>query len=172
MLSASALFNLNTFKEYDIFIRNGYTITEKNANDLIESGKVQSLCDKYDLIMICVTIPMGTSLFKSKLTNKCKAKLALQIVTRYNFAITDNNFYDQLIRNLSNNSNVFWLPNNQYELYHMKQSNIIPPKERTFLTRPYGISFLNSSVIVEKKKTIIFTHLKEKCPCYKVFYMW
>ena len=82
VLSASALFNLNTFKEYDIFIRNGYTITEKNANDLIESGKVQSLCDKYDLIIICDTIPLGRPFYESKLTNKCKAKIALQIVNR------------------------------------------------------------------------------------------
>lgn len=56
--------------------------------------------------------------------------------------MSDPQAYLDLMRNATNMTNVFWVPNNPYELHYMQQKGVVPPPERTRVIRPLGYSHL------------------------------
>ena len=101
---------------------------------------------------------MGWPFYQAAADSICKSKLALQITNRFNHDVYDDyRIYNKLMQNLTENPNVFWLPNNKYELHWLNMNGVFPPTERTFLIRPYGVSNYNPNRKVKVKKTIIYT---------------
>ena len=150
--------DLNYFTDFDIFTRHHYVINEKIARTYLNFPSFQRLCATYDLIFIGDTIPMGWPFYRAATLNQCQAKIALQITQRYNYDIKSVEVYDQLMRNITTNPKVFWVPNNPYELFMLRNNSIYPPAERTFLIRPYGVSYYKGEKVL-KKKTIIYAQL-------------
>ena len=150
--------NLVEDKRFDIKERYGYSISDSIANKYIKSGLVKELCDKYDLIIIGDTIPMGRPFFQASKT--CKAKLALQITNRFDYNVAGSMDYIQLMQNLVNNHNVFWLPNNDFELFYLNHKGIYPKSSRTLVIKPYGVSNVKKKNVTNKK-TIIYSHFGE-----------
>ena len=111
--------NINfTVSSYDMLKKHGYAISEKLADQIIKSGQIKKICDEFDLIIIGDTIPLGRAFIQAG-PSICRSKLALQITNRYDFAIYDRKSYNNLIANQIKNPNVYWLPNNDYELYYL-----------------------------------------------------
>ena len=150
--------DLKYFSDFDIFVRHHYEIHEKIAQMYLASPSFQKLCATYDLIFIGDTIPMGWPFYRAASLNQCQAKLALQITQRYNYDIKSLDVYNDLMRNITTNPKVFWVPNNPYELFVLKKNSIYLPAERTLLIRPYGVSYYKGEKVL-KKKVIIFAQL-------------
>ncbi len=168
--------NINfTVSSYDMLKKHGYAISEKLADQIIKSGQIKKICDEFDLIIIGDTIPLGRAFIQAG-PSICRSKLALQITNRYDFAIYDRKSYNNLITNQIKNPNVYWLPNNDYELYYLNMNGIEPPEQRTMMIRPFGVCYHFKSR-VSLRKTIIYTQYlinfmknlfkKEKLPNYK-----
>lgn len=91
-------------------------------------------------------------------SQKCKAKIALQMTQRFDWDIVESDNYLNTMRLLTNNTNVFWLPNNPYEILHLNINKIYPTPENTFLIRPYGVSNQPIKSKFFKNKTIIYSN--------------
>ena len=144
---------------FDMYSRHGYTISYTIANRYIQSGKIKEICDKYDLIIIGDTIPLGRPFYQAS-PDICQTKLALQITNRFDYAVGYDMDYLGLLRDLANNENVFWLPNNDFDLFYLKYNGIHPESEKTFLIRPYGVSNVKKED-VSNKKVIIYSHFEK-----------
>ena len=150
--------NLNNYPAYDI-LKHWYFVNEEIANKYIVAGNVKHLCNTYDVIMIGDTIPMGWPFYLSAESVCRNVKIVLQITQRYNYEVNETALYDNLMRNLTSFKNVYWLPNNPYELFLLRNNSIHPPSERTFLIRPYGVSYHIPEFKVQMKKTLIYSQL-------------
>ena len=149
--------NLNfTVSKYDIFKKYGYAISESLANEIINSGLIEKIFDEYDLIIVGDTTPIGRPFYQAS-PHICKSKLAIQITNRFNCFVNDKQ-YLELMQKLVNNTNVFWIPNNDYDLFFLKLHGIHPNLERLMVIRPFGVSNEQPKKTVEKK-TIIYAKL-------------
>ena len=147
--------NLNKFKEFDIFQKVFYKVNTNIAKKYLALGHVKKLCDQYDMIMIGDTIPMGWPFYLAT-PGMCKAKIALQLTQRFNHEVSEMRIYSKLMQKLTSNRNVYWVPNNPYEITLLNMYNIYPKPERTFMIRPFGISNYKKQRI-KQKKNIIYT---------------
>lgn len=150
--------NLNNYKEYDLFDRSGWAVTEQLAEEYAVSEKVNKLCNEFDIIMIGDSIPFGWPFYMASKRRKCKAKLVLQVTQRFNFGAVDMHAYLAMMHYLTKNLNVFWLPNNPYEIFFLNAHKIVPKLERTILIRPFGVSYYPGEPVYQKK-TIIYSLL-------------
>jgi hypothetical protein len=140
----------NAFNYFKIF---GY------ENFINNNLAINKICKRYDLIIICDTIRIGRP-FYERIDENCRTKLALQITDRVDRWVKDKDTYFQLIKNLSLNSNVFFIPNNPYEIYYLNKKGIYPDKNRLFLIRPYGVLETKNGKSSSKSNnnTIIYLH--------------
>ncbi len=121
-------------------------------------------CNQYSMIMIGDSIRLGRSFYERVNSNKCNSKIALQIVDRYDRWLDkyneDKKKFLDLFKELMRKENVFWLPNNNYELYYLNKNGIYPPKENTFLIRPYGVLETEDNKTSKNftSKSIIYVH--------------
>jgi len=53
---------------------------------------------------------------------------------------------------------VFWLPNNNFEIYYLNINGIYPPMENTFVLRPYGVLEKVSNNLRVSSKSVIYVH--------------
>jgi hypothetical protein len=146
---------IDNFTKFDIFQRYYYHIDQDIASKYIDSGQVYEICKQFDLIIIGDTIPLGRPFYQAT-PHICKSKLALQITNRFNHEIRDKKSYLKLMRYLVDNPNVFWIPNNDFELLFLNINGIYPKIERTLLIRPFGISE-QIGLPVKQKKTIVYS---------------
>lgn len=147
-------------KEYEFFTKTGWLLTEQLAEEYAASVTLNKVCNEFDMIMFGELIPMGWPMYLASNKQSCRAKIALQIMMRFNFGPIreDMPAYLHLMQNLTRNRNVYWVPNNPYEIFYLNKYNIFPKPEQTFMIRPFGVSFL-SGKYVGKKKTIIYSLL-------------
>lgn len=54
-----------TVSTYDVFQKYHYSISQSIANEIINTGQTKKICDKFDLIIVGDTIPLG-KLFSNK----------------------------------------------------------------------------------------------------------
>jgi len=139
---------------YGIFKKYGYAITESSANEIINSGLTKKICDQFDLIIVGDTIPTGRHFYQAS-PHICKSKIAIQVTNRFDFAINFDGKYLELMQKLVNNSNVFWIPNNDYDLLYLHLHAIRPKPQRLMLIRPFGVSN-EEKLKINVKKTIIY----------------
>ncbi len=150
------IINLFYNQQFDIYQRHGNKISGSIADKYIKSGKVKEFCDKYDLIIIGDTIPMGRPFYQASKICK-KTKIALQVTNRFDYSIVNSPDYVRLMQSLASNHNIYWLPNNDFEMFYLNHYEIYPEIRRTFVIKPYGVCFMNK-LAVSLKKTIIYCH--------------
>ena len=144
-----------TVSIYDIFKKYGYSISESIANEIINSGLVKKICNEFDLIIVGDTIPLGRAFYQAS-PNICKSKIAIQVTNRFDFAVQDKKQYFELMRKLVNNPDVYWIPNNDYDMFYLHLHEIKPKPESMMLIRPFGVSY-QEKLMIKEKKTIIYT---------------
>lgn len=123
---------------------------------------LQHVCGQYPLVIVGDTIRLGMPYYKRVNLNKCKTKFALQITDRVDRWVEPNGkeAYMRQMKQLANNSNVFWLPNNDFEIYYLNKNGIYPRKENMLMIRPYGFLETNSEQKISQfsNKCIIYIH--------------
>jgi hypothetical protein len=101
------------------------------------------------------TIPLGRAFYQAS-PHICKSKIAIQVTNRFDFAVHDKKQYLKLMRKLVDNPNVYWIPNNDYDMFYLHLHEIKPKSESMMLIRPFGVSY-QEKIIIKLKKTIIYT---------------
>jgi len=125
---------------------------------------IEKLCAQFKLIIFCDTIRIGRPFYSAKLyRNKCnETRFALQIVDRIDRWMKKQDVpkFIQEMKNFSQDSNIFWLPNNNFEIYYLNKNGIYPRQDNLFLIRPYGV--LDNSdkynKIKQTNNTIVYLH--------------
>jgi hypothetical protein len=147
--------DLYSFAYYRIF-DHGYSISKRTATRYIQQAK--KLCNEYDLIIFADTIPLGRAFYQLKYGGGsiCKSKLALQITNRFDYLIPDKHAYYNLMKKLTESTEVFWIPNNEFEILYLNHKGIYPKPERTFIIKPFGVSYLERNP-VKLKKSIFYS---------------
>lgn len=124
---------------------------------------IENICNRYSLIIICESILIGRPFFEKLLKNNCNTKIALQIVDRVDRWVDekDKSDYLKLIQNLTSNKNVYWIPNNPYEIIYLNNLGIYPKLNRLFLIKPYGVKEKEEdekAIGYYSNKSIIYLH--------------
>jgi len=114
------------------------------------------------------TIRIGRPFFSAKLyKNKCiGTRFTLQITDRIDRWIWKQDVpkFIQEMKNFSLDSNIFWLPNNNFEIYYLNKNGIYPRQDNLFIIRPYGVLDKRdkNNQIKQTNKTIIYLHSELK----------
>ncbi|KAI9340002.1 hypothetical protein BDR26DRAFT_373113 [Obelidium mucronatum] len=96
-------------------------MTEAEAQKLIDSGFIRSLCSQSDVIVIADTLPDARGILLSLLnpdpTQRCSSKIIVESTNRFNWMIDDQTEYNQMLRNLTEDppKNLIWTANNPFE---------------------------------------------------------
>ena len=128
---------------------------------------IEKLCAKFKLIMFGDTIRIGRPFYSAKLYTKKKCagtRFALQITDRVDRWIWQQDVpkFIQEMKNFSLDSNIFWLPNNNFEIYYLNKNGIFPRQDNLFLIRPYGVldNRNDNYLIKQTNRTIIYLHFE------------
>ncbi|KAJ3295848.1 hypothetical protein HDU79_008200 [Rhizoclosmatium sp. JEL0117] len=127
----------------------GYGMTASRARYLIDSGHVDFVCSKYDIIIIGDTIPHGRALLESLLEKdpmkQCRSKLVVEMTNRFDWDITDKSAYYNTISELvqlsktSLKEKLFWVANNNVEKAWLEHKvGVSMPHVRVL--RPLGVA--------------------------------
>ena len=103
----------------------GYGMSAQRARYLIDSGHVDFVCSKYDIIILGDTIPHGRAILESLLLKdpmkQCRSKVVVEMTNRFDWDITDKSAYYNTISELVQLSKttlkdkLFWVANNNVE---------------------------------------------------------
>lgn len=129
-------------------------------NSITLDASLGNICNEYSLIIISDTIQASRPFFDRIKTNRCQTNFAFQLVDRFDrwVALKDKKKFIQSIKELSNQSNVFWLPNNDYEMFFLNNHGIQTSKENTFLLKPYGVIEIENNEESNTNKSVIYIH--------------
>ncbi|KAI9350222.1 hypothetical protein BDR26DRAFT_852046 [Obelidium mucronatum] len=127
----------------------GYGMSASRARYLIESGHVDFVCSKYDIIIIGDTIPHGRALLESLLEKdpmkQCRSKIVVEMTNRFDWDITDKSAYYNTISELVQLSKttlkdkLFWVANNNVEKAFLEHKvGVSMPMVRVL--RPLGVA--------------------------------
>ncbi|KAI8614041.1 hypothetical protein BC830DRAFT_416550 [Chytriomyces sp. MP71] len=99
---------------------------QRDAQTLIDSGWVRSLCDVSDVIIVADTLPDARPLLLSLLEKdemrRCQSNIVIELTNRFDWMVSDNEAYYRMIRNLTLNPprNLWWTANNPFEEAFMR----------------------------------------------------
>ncbi|KAI9344668.1 hypothetical protein BDR26DRAFT_184269 [Obelidium mucronatum] len=122
-------------------------MSKKRADEILQSGYIQLVCDSADIIIIADIAtdarPFLQSLASSSGQYKCKSKIAMELTNRFDWKIPDTEEYYRLLATLITKTkpdNLFWIANNPYEGIYMRKKIHVSPVFR--LLRSSGITSL------------------------------
>lgn len=107
----------------------------------LEPSEIQSqLCDKYTLIIVSDAFYIYKQFFEYiVLGGGCsKTVILLSITNRFDYKVKEREDYLKMMRKMAQLKNVFWAPNNPFELEWLRLAKVEVPKKRTFLCLPIG----------------------------------
>ncbi|KAJ3027071.1 UNVERIFIED_CONTAM: hypothetical protein HDU68_004554 [Siphonaria sp. JEL0065] len=146
-----------TFTTFNPGFLGGLGMKGDRANDIINDGLVRILCSAADVIIVADTMPDARPLFQSLVreseTERCRANIVLELTTRFDWGVPDQEEYYKLNWKLSHirPKNLFWVTNNAFEPLDLSFEALATPKFR--LLRPTGYSTLEAKEIsVEDKQ--------------------
>jgi hypothetical protein len=113
-----------------------------NSQTTLASAEIQSqLCDNYQVIIVSNAIPLATPLLEYVAYEEGSCSntfILLNITNRFDYEVADKPKYWQLMRDLSQKKNVFWVPNNTFEMEWLRLAGVQVPSERVFMCLPVG----------------------------------
>ena len=126
---------------------------------------VKSKCSEFDYIIISDVIP-DSYIF---LINKCNKKIILEITNRFDWLMTNKNYYKTVSKAIKKN-NIIVVENNPFEVYHACDKNIFI--QNYYLIRPIGYP-PNNIVKKEHKEfhdivAVIGTRIQDQKSLYKL----
>ncbi|KAJ3265810.1 hypothetical protein HDU77_003830 [Chytriomyces hyalinus] len=127
----------------------GYGMSASRARYLIESGHVDFVCSRYDIIVIGDTIPHGRALLESLLEKdtmkQCRSKIVVEMTNRFDWDVSDKAAYYNTISALVQLSKttlkdkLFWVANNNVEKAFLEHKvGVSMPAVRVL--RPLGVA--------------------------------
>ncbi|KAJ3263635.1 hypothetical protein HDU77_010282 [Chytriomyces hyalinus] len=127
----------------------GYGMSASRARYLIESGHVDFVCSRYDIIVIGDTIPHGRALLESLLEKEpmkqCRSKIVVEMTNRFDWDVSDKAAYYNTISALVQLSKttlkdkLFWVANNNVEKAFLEHKvGVSMPAVRVL--RPLGVA--------------------------------
>ena len=156
-------YTINMKKALSIHEKFHVTILDWMASRIFREDFFISACNTFDLIIISDVLSLGRPFLQESPKN-CKAKILLQVTTRFDFGHVNDIKYTNLFKSLVNNSNIYWQANNDFELVYLNYKKIFPKPKRFWLIKPIGHSFDASSQHIENiesPKVVIFNKYYE-----------
>ncbi|KAJ3249823.1 hypothetical protein HDU77_007405 [Chytriomyces hyalinus] len=127
----------------------GYGMSHARAQQLIQRGHVQFVCNKYDVVIVADTIPHARALLLSLLETdtrvQCQSKIVLEITNRFDWQVKDVDAYYWMMRALVEatesrlKGRLFWVANNAFDKAYIEaRLGVKMPFIR--LIRPMGVA--------------------------------
>ncbi|KAJ3060309.1 hypothetical protein HDU98_003714 [Podochytrium sp. JEL0797] len=127
----------------------GYGMSASRARHLIDSGHVDFICSRYDIIILGDTIPHGRAILESLLEKdpmkQCRSKVVVEMTNRFDWDVKDKSAYYNTISELVQLSKtvlkdkLFWVANNNVEKAFLEHKvGVSMPMVRVL--RPLGVA--------------------------------
>ena len=107
----------------------------------LEPAQIQSeLCDKNQIIIVSNAIPLATPLleFIAWQGGCSNTMILLNITNRFDYEAPNHPKYVETMQKLAELTNVFWVPNNTFEVEWLRLAGVQVPSERLFMCLPVG----------------------------------
>jgi hypothetical protein len=149
-------YTLHMNELYSLLSKYGDYISPEVAEQLLLTDFYKNACKTYDLIIVSDVLSLGRPFYQAS-PNRCKAKILIQLTTRFDFGHVNDPVYINLFKQMVDNPNIYWQPNNDYDMGYLNSNGIFPKPERSWLIRPIGHSIKRDELIkVESPKVMIF----------------
>ncbi|KAJ3063689.1 hypothetical protein HDU98_000520 [Podochytrium sp. JEL0797] len=128
-----------------------YGMRQIDAQELIDSGFISSLCSQSDIIVVADTVPDARGILLSLLNPdpslRCSSNIIIEMTNRFDWMIGDKLEYHAMLLHLFEHppKNLFWTANNPFEGPFMHSKVGKTPTVR--LLRPLGVWDVESEPI-------------------------
>ncbi|KAJ3023820.1 UNVERIFIED_CONTAM: hypothetical protein HDU68_008445 [Siphonaria sp. JEL0065] len=157
MVQVTSRLGLN-FSRFDPSLFGGLGMGQQRANEVLNSGIVKIICDSYDVIIVADTMPdfvldarpLLESLIQDKEEDRCQANLVMELTTRFDCGVPDNDRFAELIWKVTHSptfksNKLFWVSNNPLEPLDLSYETLATPEFR--ILRSTGHSDLPANQI-------------------------
>ncbi|KAJ3291640.1 hypothetical protein HDU79_002151, partial [Rhizoclosmatium sp. JEL0117] len=120
-----------------------YGMRQEDAQRLIDSGYISSLCSQSDVIVIADTLPDARgillSLLETDSSRRCQSNVVVELTNRFDWMIDQHEDYYEMLRRLIDDppQNLFWTANNPFEEVYFRMRVGKAPRFR--LLRSLGV---------------------------------
>ncbi|KAJ3377501.1 hypothetical protein HDU84_008577 [Entophlyctis sp. JEL0112] len=150
MVQVTTRLNL-TFQTFNPGFLGGLGMKGDRADSIINDGLVRLMCESTDVIIVADTMPDARPLFQSLVREnqleRCKANIVIELTTRFDWGVPDQEEYYKLNWKLAANPppNLFWVTNNAFEPLDLSYEALATPQFR--MLRPTGHSELQAQTV-------------------------
>ncbi|KAJ3083218.1 hypothetical protein HDU99_000299 [Rhizoclosmatium hyalinum] len=161
-----------TFKTLNPGFLGGLGMKGDRADSIINDGFVRTVCETADVIIVADTMPDARPLFQSlareSLNERCKTNIVLELTTRFDWGVPDQEEYYKLIWKLSHMKpkNLYWVTNNAFEPLDIMYETLGAPLFR--MLRPTGHTQLDAKEIPESDAKLALCREEEDSAVFQI----